>query len=41
MVDGGHVSHHQNLDCINIEHCINNTSNTMFFICSNIIPNTY
>jgi hypothetical protein len=41
MVYGGQVTHHQNPDCKNIEHYIDNISNTMLLICSNIIPNTY
>jgi hypothetical protein len=41
MVDGRQGTHHQNIDCKNIEHYIDNISNTVNLVCSNIILNIY
>jgi hypothetical protein len=41
MVDGGQVTRHHNIGYKNIEHYIDNISNTILLICSHIIPNTY
>ena len=41
MVDGRQVVCCQIPDCKNIEHDIDNISNTMHLVSSNIIPNNY